>query len=135
MKKILIISSLVVFYSCGGNGDKKQDSKVAVPTINKNKKEQTAEDLEMQKWMQGKIWTAEESMAPMSLLKLKADGGYELKSSGRKRDPPETWKIINGEISMVWATEWPVEKIDDKTFRLYVKPTDTWYTYKHTADL
>ena len=74
-------------------------------------------------------------MAPMSLLKLKADGGYELKSSGRKRDPPETWKIINGEISMVWATEWPVEKIDDKTFRLYVKPTDTWYVYKHTADL
>ncbi|MBK8608269.1 MAG: hypothetical protein IPN82_16180 [Chitinophagaceae bacterium] len=94
MKKIFIISSLVVLYSCGGNGDKKQDSKVAVPTINKNKKEQTAEDLEMQKWMQGKIWTAEESMAPMSLLKLKADGGYELKSSGRKRDPQRHGKLL-----------------------------------------
>lgn len=134
MKTILIICSLVVLYSCG-NDDTKQEAKTSIPAINKNKKEQTPEDVVMQEWLKGKVWTAEESMAPMALIKLKADGGYELKSPGRKRDPPATWKIINGEISMVWATEWPVEKIDEKTFRLYVKPTDTWYIYKHTEDL
>lgn len=67
----------------------------------------------------------------MSLLKLKSDGSYELKTSKK----PDTWQIIEGKIALARLTEWPLEKIDDTTFRLYVKPTDKWYTYKQTSTL
>ncbi len=70
-------------------------------------------------------------MAPMALLKLKSDGSYELKSGKN----PSTWEILGGKISLERLTEWPIEKLDDTTFRLYVKPTDKWFVYKKTSVL
>ena len=123
-KAYIIFCSLLIIYSCNSNEEKAKPK-----FIKKEKAVQSAADIELQGWLKGKIWTAEESMAPMTLLRLKSNGGYEL-TSGKN---PSTWKIINGELSLAALTEWPIEKMDDSAFRLYVKPTDKWYTYKHTC--
>ncbi len=127
MKKIcVIICSLFIIYSCNSNKEK------ATPKlIQKEKAVQSAGDIELQGWLKGKIWTAENDMAPMALLKLKSDGSYELKSGKN----PSTWEILGGKISLERLTEWPIEKLDDTTFRLYVKPTDKWFVYKKTSVL
>ena len=123
MKKACVIfCSLFVIYSCNSNKEKNNPKEKAV---------QSATDIELQNWLKGKVWTADDGMAPMSLLKLKSDGSYELKTSKK----PDTWQIIEGKIALARLTEWPLEKIDDTTFRLYVKPTDKWYTYKQTSTL
>lgn len=125
MRKVCIIFfSLVIIYSCN-NGEEKAKPKFT----QKEKAVQSAADMELQGWLKGKIWTAAEGMAPMALLKLKSDGTYEL-TSGKN---PSTWKIINGELSLARLTEWPIEKVNDTAFRLYVKPTDKWYTYTNTG--
>jgi hypothetical protein len=127
MKKACVIfCSLFVIYSC--NSHKEKNTPVLTP---KEQAVQSATDIELQNWLKGKVWTADNNMAPMSLLKLKSDGSCELKNSER----PETWQILDGKIALSRLTEWPLEKIDDTTFRLYVKPTDKWYTYKQTSTL
>lgn len=127
MKKACVIFfSLCIIYSCNGNKEK------AEPTlIKKEKAAPSAGDMELQGWLKGKVWTADNHMAPMSLLKLKPDGNYELKSGKN----PGTWGIISGKINLDRLTEWPIEKLDDTTFRLYVKPTDKWYVYKQTSTI
>jgi len=124
MKKACVIfCSLFIIYSCNSNKEKDK------PTpVHKEKAVQSAADMELQEWLKGKVWTAENDMAPMSLLKLKPDGSYELKTGN-----PDTWKIIEGKIELARLTGWPIEKLNDTTFRLYVKPTDKWYTYKQTG--
>ena len=97
--------------------------------MKKEKPVQSAGDIELQGWQKGKIWTAENTMAPMALLKLKSDGNYELKSGKN----PDTWEIIEGKLKLARLTEWPIEKVSDTAFRLYVKPTDKWYVYKQTG--
>lgn len=123
-KAYIIFCSLIIIYSCNSSEEKAKPK-----LIQKEKAIQSAADMELQAWLKGKVWTAEDDMAPMSLLKFKSDGNYELKSGKN----PSTWKIINGELSLARLTEWPIERMDDSTFRLYVKPTDKWYTYKHTG--
>jgi hypothetical protein len=127
MKKTFVIfCSLFIIYSCNSNKEKSNPK-----PVQKEKAVQSAVDMELQTWLKGKIWTAENDMAPMSLLKLKSDGNYELKSDKN----PSTWEIIGGKISLARLTEWPIEKVNDTTFRLYVKPTDKWYVYKQTSTL
>jgi len=127
MKKIcVIICSLFIIYSCNSNKEKTEPK-----FIKKEKAVPSAGDIELQAWLKGKVWTAENDMAPMSLLKLKTDGNYELKSGKN----PSTWEIIGGKINLDRLTEWPIEKLDDTTFRLYVKPTDKWYVYKQTSTI
>ena len=123
-KACVIFCSLIIIYSCN-SGEEKTKQKF----VPKEKAVQSDADMELQGWLKGKIWTAAEGMAPMALLKLKSDGGYELKSGKN----PSTWKIINGELSLARLTEWPIQKIDDTAFRLYVKPTNKWYTYTYTS--
>jgi len=126
MRKFCIIfCSLFFIYSCNSNEDK---SKPALTT--KENAVQSAGDIELQGWLKSKIWTAENDMAPMSLLKLRSDGTCELKSG-----KPSTWEIKDGKIGLSRLTEWPVEKISDSTFRLYVKPTDKWFVYKQTGTI
>ncbi|MDZ4792845.1 MAG: hypothetical protein SGI83_01075 [Bacteroidota bacterium] len=124
-KAYIIFCSLFIIYSC--NSSEEKDNPTLIP---KEKAVQSAADMDIQAWLQGKVWTAENDNAPMSLLKLKSDG-YELKSGKN----PGTWKIIAGEIDLDGLTEWPLEKIDDTSFRIYVKPTDKWYIYKQTSSL
>ena len=125
-KACVIFCSLFIIYSCNGNKEKSDQ-----PLIKKEKPVQSAGDIELQGWLKGKIWTAENTMAPMALLKLKSDGNYELKSGKN----PDTWEIIEGKLKLARLTEWPIEKVSDTAFRLYVKPTDKWYVYKQTGSL
>ncbi|HEV7782408.1 MAG TPA: hypothetical protein VGO58_14135 [Chitinophagaceae bacterium] len=127
MRKVLvIICSLVILFSCNSSGEK------STPKITKKEKVvQSPADMELQGSLKGKVWTAENDMAPMALLKLKTDGTYELRS-GKYAD---TWEIRDGKIVLARLTEWPIEKLNDTTFRLYVKPTDKWYTYKYTSSI
>ncbi len=125
MKKIcIIICSLFIIYSCNSNKEKEKTT-----PIQNVKVVQSDGDIEVQAWLKGKVWTAENDMAPMSLLKLKTDGNYDLKSGKN----PGKWEIIGGKIGLDRLTEWPIEKLNDSTFRLYVKPTDKWYVYKQTG--
>ncbi len=124
-KACIIISSLFILYSCNSSEEKPKPI-----IIQKEKPVPTAADLELENWLKGKIWTAENDVAPMFLLKLKSDGGYELRTGN-----PGTWQVVNGKIGLDRLTEWPIEKLTDSAFRLYVKPTDKWYTYKHTSNL
>lgn len=123
-KTCVIICSLFILYSCNSNGEKTKPK-----LIQKEKAVQSAGDIEVQGWLKGKVWTAENDMAPMALLKLKTDGNYDLKSGKN----PGSWQIIGGKIALDRLTEWPIEKLNDSTFRLYVKPTDKWYVYKQTS--
>ncbi|HMU44725.1 MAG TPA: hypothetical protein PKC72_00090 [Chitinophagaceae bacterium] len=129
MKKALLICSLFVAFGCAeNNAEKKQHEP---ETKQQQEQDQGSGDVALQEWMKGKLWTAEETMAPMALLKLKTDGTYELKTNNHN----DTWKIKNGELSLSMLTEWPVEKVNDTTFRLHVKPSDTWFTYKYSGNL
>lgn len=133
MYKLLIFCSLVVLYSCGSSEVKEQEKAAPDNTSfyrDGKKREQTSADKVLQQWMQGKVWTTDEGMAPMRLMKLKADGECDFFNGSAG-----AWNIINSELVLKRLTEWPVEKVDDKTLRLYVQPSDTWYVYKHTEDL
>lgn len=123
-KNCLIFCCLFIIYSCNSNKEKSKQ-----PVIEKEKTVEPAGNNELQEWLKGKIWTAENSEAPMALLSLGSNGNYELKSGKN----PGTWKVVGGKISLSKLTEWPIEKIDDTSFRLYVKPTDKWFTYKQTG--
>ncbi|MBK8608497.1 MAG: hypothetical protein IPL84_00675 [Chitinophagaceae bacterium] len=127
MKKItIILCSLFVLSGCGGNAEK-----ATTQVIEEQKNVSTDKDQELQDWLKGKIWTAEESMAPMEILKLQSDGVFLLKNESK----PGKWKILKGELALSGLTEWPLEKLAEKTFRLYVSPTKTWFMYKHSGDL
>lgn len=123
-KACVMFCSLLIIYSCNSSGEKAKPK-----SPQKEKLVPSDTDKELQGWLKGKIWTAEDGAAPMSMLKLKTDGGYELKSDKY----PSTWQIIDGRISLARLTEWPIEKVNDTTFRLYVKPTDKWFTYTQTG--
>lgn len=131
MKKIILISSLIALYSCGSNEDKQQETKTNTPPMEETTKTQSTEDIALQEWLQGKVWDADEGMAPMRLLKLKANG----EALFYKDKPAGMWSITNGELALDGLTEWPIKKVNDSTFTLYVKPSDTWYTYRHTENL
>lgn len=127
MKRIAIIfCALFVLMGCGGNSEQS-----TTQSHEEQKPANTGKDQELSDWLKGKMWTAEESMAPMEILKLQSDGVFLLKNESK----PGKWKILKGELALVGLTEWPLEKLDDKTFRLFVGPSKTWFVYKHTGDL
>lgn len=66
----------------------------------------------------------------MRLMKLKTDGECEFFNGSAG-----PWTIVKSELVLKKLTEWPVKKVDDSTFSLYVKPSDVWYLYKHTENL
>lgn len=126
MKKIAMATfSLFVIVGCANN-----DKNNKVTETPKLENSQSSDDLLMQEWMQGKEWDAENDMAPMKFFKLKTDGTYEILPG-----PGKSWKIKNGLIELSGLTEWPVKKINDSTFSLYVKPTDKTYLYRKAGNL
>lgn len=128
--RIIIFCSLLALCNCSNNDSRQPKSNTDMPPAEETKKIQTAEDIALQEWMQGKVWKAEESMAPMRLMKLKADG----ESDDYKGRPMGKWSIVKSELVLSKLTEWPVKKVNDSTLGLYVKPSDTWYLYKRTED-
>jgi hypothetical protein len=126
MKKIALITfSFCLLYGCGNND---KSNKAALPVDKQNK--QTSMDKELHAWMQGKLWKTEDGMAPFTLLKLNKNGLCEF-----KQGPSDQWSIQDGKFVLNRLTEWPIKKVDDSTFSLYVKPTDKTYLYRSKESL
>lgn len=126
MKKIALITfSLCLLYSCGSNDKTNKE-----PLPDKNQNVQTPMDKELQNWMQEKLWKAEDGMAPFTLLKLHKSGLCEF-----KQGPSDQWSIQEGKFVLSRLTEWPIKKVDDSTFSLYVKPTDKTYLFRSKESL
>ena len=126
MKKIALITfSLCLLLSCGSND---KTNKEPLPVKKQNV--QTPMDKELQTWMQGKLWVADEGMAPFSQFKLHKSGLCEF-----KQGPSDQWSIEGEKFVLNRLTEWPIKKVDDSTFSLYVKPTDKTYLYRSKESL
>lgn len=126
MKKMILLA-FTFFLLVGCANNEKTNKAAETPKL---KSSQSNDDMLLQEWMQGKHWQAENDNAPMKFLKLKMDGSYEILPG-----PGKSWKIKNGLIELSGLTEWPVKKIDDSTFSLYVKPTDKTYMYRKISNL
>ncbi|MCY7310626.1 MAG: hypothetical protein LH619_07600 [Chitinophagaceae bacterium] len=129
MKIILIpVFCLALLYACSG-ADEKNKPKVTETEIND-------EDNTITNWLKGKEWKAENGGAPMSMLKLNADGIYE---TGNEHKDPWYYKVGNFilQLSKEKSSQikWPLKKIDDKSFTLYIAHTNSTFVYKFVKTL
>lgn len=121
MKIIIIpVFFLALLNACSGP-DEKNKPKVTETEINQ-------EDNTITNRLKGKEWKAENGGAPMSRLKLNADGICE--TDNEHKDP---WYYKAGNFVLQLLKEkssqikWPLKKIDDKSFTLYVAPTNSTF--------
>ncbi|MGZ5135816.1 MAG: hypothetical protein ACXWCG_11725, partial [Flavitalea sp.] len=128
MHKILVFALLLGFLSgCSGKKEKKEP--VTTPT------ETSTVDKAMKEWLQGKEWKAENNGAPMSFLKIYRDGHCEYGTSS------DGWSFENDAFGIHMGDSknpivtWPVKKIDEQSFSLYVAPTQSTYIYRFVANL
>lgn len=89
----------------------------------------SSEDKAIKEWLVGKEWKAENGAAPFSLLKIFSADSCSY-ATGKQHH--RTFK--NGEFENFGAT-WPLTKINDSTFSIYVKPTQKTYSYKLVGNL
>jgi len=122
MKRITSLAfSFFLLISCSNN------DKAGKPTEpGRKQSSQSTTDKELQAWMQGKLWKADEGMAPFRQLKLHKSGLCEF-----YQGPSDQWSIQGERFVLNRLTEWPVKKVDDSTFSLYVKPTDKTFLFRH----
>ena len=129
MKKVLTsFFCFALLTACSENKSKNK------PIVNTEEKtgttkpdtDMSTDDKLIKDWLQQKEWKAESEAAPISTMKLHSDGMAEL-SYGK--DP---WIYENGFFAMksLDYVKWPLKKIDDQTFTLFVEPTQKTYTYK-----
>ncbi len=126
MKRLIIVTfAFVVLSSCSG---KKEKTKTAGTNTEKSTTDK-ANDKAIADWLQGKEWKAKEGGAPMSILRIYADGHCEYGTSSDK------WSYRNGEFGVHMGDSknplvtWPVKKLDEQSFSLYVEPTKESFVY------
>ena len=123
MKKILIsLSCIVVFVACSGNKAKNKATDEGKEQVSeKSSTGPTIEDKAIVEWLVGKEWKAEEEAAPMSMLRFfsKDTLGF---TTGRYG-----WSFEKGRL--ISMADWPLVKLNDTTFTLYVKPTNRTFRY------
>jgi hypothetical protein len=128
MKRILIPAlSLLFLFACSGNkGKDKPVSKVEeqTPVTSDN----SAKDMAIKEWLLGKEWKAENENAPFSILKV-----YSKDSCGFV-DGTYHYTFKNGRFENLGA-EWPLTRVNDSTFTIYVEPTQKTYSYKFVKNL
>ncbi len=134
MKKIFApFLSLLLLYACSGNKEKsksvtktEEQTLVTTPTS-----EMSAEDSLIKEWLQEKEWKAENEAAPITKMKLHSDGMAEFVYG---KDP---WVYKNGFFAMrsLDFVKWPLKKIDEQTFTLFVEPTQKTFIYKFVIHL
>jgi hypothetical protein len=128
MKRILIPAlSLLLLYACSGNkakdkGDTKMEEQTPVTSDN------SAKDMAIKEWLLGKEWKAENENAPFSILKV-----YSKDSCGFV-DGTYHYTFKNGRFENLGA-EWPLTRVNDSTFTIYVEPTQKTYSYKFVKNL
>ena len=131
MKKVIIpFVCMVLLYSCANNKekDKSATKAEAQSSVSSPSSETPNEDKIIKEWLIGKEWKAENDAAPFSILRVFSgdtcgfvDGKYH-------------YTFKNGEFENLGAT-WPLTKINDSTFSIYVKPTQKTYSYKFVKNL
>jgi hypothetical protein len=134
LKKVLIFFlCLPLLIACSDNKGKSK------PIVKAEEKggaihrdtEMSAEDSLIKNWLQEKEWKSESEAAPITTMKLHRDGMGEFTYG---KDP---WVYKNGFFAMhsLDFVKWPLKKIDDLTFTLFVEPTQKTYTYKFIKPL
>ena len=133
LKKVLLpLVCMVLLYSCADDKTKDKEGSKAKEEINATKpssETSTDEEMAIKKWLIGKEWKAENEAAPFSLLKV-----FSADSCSYASGKQHHWTFKNGEFENFGAT-WPLTKINDSTFSIYVKPTQKTYSYKLVGNL
>lgn len=133
MKKALLPFVCMVFlYSCAGNKAKDKEESTVKEETNAPKPSSEIsndDDIAIKKWLIGKEWKAENDAAPFSILKV-----FSADSCSYATGKQHHWTFKNGEFENFGAT-WPLTKINDSTFSIYVKPTQKTYSYKFVKNL
>ena len=128
MKKAIIpVFSLVLLYGCADNKEKNQNTgKTKEQTTGTY--ETSPEDNAIKGWLLGKEWKAESEAAPFAVLMVfsRDSCGYTM---GKYH-----YTFKNGRLEMFGA-EWPLTKVNDTTFTIYVTPTQKTYTYNFVRSL
>lgn len=124
MRKIYFFAVfLLLFAACSGNKEKKKPDNNDVSTTST-----TSQDAEIKKWLVGKEWTADKGDAPMSVLRI-----YSMDSCSFAAPRRYGWDFKNGRFVML--AEWPLTKVSDTSFTLFVEPTQKTFTYTFTKTL
>ena len=136
MKKIyILLFSIACITGCSDNKEKTktEDKSTSVTTGDATKI--SGEDESIKTWLQQKEWKAENG-APISQMKLHADGRVEYSTANN-----DQWSYSNGLFGIHMGggkkptVTWPVKKIDENSFTLYVEPTQKTYTYTFVGNL
>ena len=122
---------MVFLYSCAGNKAKDKEESTVKEETNAPKpfsEISNDDDMAIKKWLIGKEWKAENDAAPFSILKVFSMDSCAFTASRKYR-----WSFKNGRFIML--AEWPLTRISDTSFTIYVEPTQKTYTYKFVNNL
>lgn len=126
MKKILIPVICLLLCACAGNEDKNKTGKEKQKDIPAT--ENAAQDKVIKEWLAGKEWKAENENAPMSFLRI-----YSMDSCSFTAPRRYSWDFKNGRFIML--AEWPLTRVSDTSFTLFVEPTQKTYTFNFVRTL
>lgn len=131
MKKVLIpVLTLALLSACSDNKDKnKTIEKADEQTTGTAGSEVSNEDKAIKEWLMGKVWKAESGAAPFSVLKV-----FSLDSCGYATGKNYHYTFKKGVFEMFGA-QWPLTRVNDSTFTIYVEPTQKTYSYKFDSNL
>ena len=129
-KLIPFVVSLVLLQGCSGNNEKNKPAvktEERIPAANSESPEEST----VREWLQGKEWKTESEAAPVTMMKLFPDGMGEFLSG---KDP---WLYKDGFFAIrdLNFVKWPLKKIDEQTFTLFVESAQKTYTYKFVQNL
>lgn len=135
MQKVLIVlSSLLILSSCKGKerseADITKDMEQLANATGGNKVEEpdTEEDKSTRAWLIGKEFKAESGAAPMEIMRFVSADVCETNSTSEK------WKYKNKTFTM-FSVSWPLEKLSDTSYTIYVEPTKKTYQYNMVKTL
>lgn len=126
MKKIFIPVICLLLCACSGSDDKNKTGKEKATDMPAT--ENNTQDKTIKEWLVGKEWKAENENAPMMFLRI-----YTMDSCSFTAPRRYGWDFKNGRFIML--AEWPLTKVSDTSFTLFVEPTQKTYTYNFVRSL
>ncbi len=129
MKKIIasIIIMSCLATGCSETKEKKKVDKEGEEQNAGSSESKSGGDQSIKEWLVGKEWKAESGAAPFSILKV-----FSMDSCGFTTGK-YPWSFKNGRFIML--AEWPLTRISDTSFTIYVEPTKKTYNYKFVNNL
>jgi hypothetical protein len=129
MKKVIIpLFSIALCYACSDNKAKNKATGEGKEQVSEAGSTGLAnEDKAIVEWLIGKEWKAEEVAAPMSMLQ------FYSKDTVGTINGRSAWSLEKGRLIMI--ADWPLLKLNDTTFTLYVQPTKRTFAYKFVKNL